>query len=87
MPLTSFRSASYLRDNLGLYIPQFIVDKFRDLEDAAGYELGMRLTLDLIRDIRNQHECEIDGIYLIPPARMNWKNRASVISEIVKTYR
>ena len=87
LPLTSFRSASYLRDNLGLYIPQFIVDKFRDLGDSAGHELGMQLTLDLVRDIRNQNECEIDGIYLIPPARMNWKNRASVISEIVKTYR
>ena len=87
LPLTSFRSASYLRDNLGLYIPQFIVDKFRDLGDTAGHELGMRLCLELVRDIRNQDECQIDGIYLIPPARMNWKNRASVISEIVKTYR
>ena len=87
LPLTSFRSASYLRDNLGLYIPQFIVDKFRDLGDTAGHELGMQLCLDLVRDIRNQDEGEIDGIYLIPPARMNWKNRARVISEIVKTYR
>lgn len=87
LPLTSFRSASYLRDNLGLYIPQFVVDKFRDLGDTAGHKLGMQLCLDLIRDIRNQDECAIDGIYLIPPARMNWKNRASVISEIVKTYR
>ena len=87
LPLTSFRTASYLRDNLGLYIPQFIVDKFRDLGDTAAHELGIRLCLELIRDIRNQDECKIDGIYLIPPARMNWKNRASVISEIVKTYR
>ena len=87
LPLTSFRTASYLRDNLGLYIPQFIVDKFRDLGDAAAHELGIRLCLELIRDIRNQDECKINGIYLIPPARMNWKNRASVISEIVKTYR
>ena len=87
LPLTSFRSASYLRDNLGLYIPQFIVDKFRDLGDTAGHELGMQLCLELVRDIRNQDECPIDGIYLIPPARMNWKNRARVISEIVKTYR
>lgn len=87
LPLTSFRSASYLRDNLGLYIPQFIVDKFRDLEDTAAHELGIRLCLELIRDIRNQNECKIDGIYLIPPARMNWKNRANVISEIVRTYR
>ena len=87
LPLTSFRSASYLRDNLGLYIPQFIVDKFRDLGDTAGHELGMRLCLEVVRDIRNQDECKIDGIYLIPPARMNWKNRARVISEIVKTYR
>ncbi|MXY26697.1 bifunctional homocysteine S-methyltransferase/methylenetetrahydrofolate reductase [Candidatus Poribacteria bacterium] len=87
LPLTSFRSASYLRDNLGLYIPLFIVDKFRNLEDTAAHELGIRLCLELIRDIRNQDECKIDGIYLIPPARMNWKNRASVISEIVKTYR
>ncbi len=87
LPLTSFRSASYLRDNLGLYIPQFVVDKFRDLGDTAAQALGMRLCLELIRDIRNQNECEIDGIYLIPPARMNWKNRARVLSEIVKTYR
>lgn len=87
LPLTSFRSASYLRDNLGLYIPQFIVDKFRDIGDTAGHELGMQLCLELVRDIRNQDECPIDGIYLIPPARMNWKNRARVISEIVKTYR
>ena len=87
LPLTSFRSASYLRDNLGLYIPQFIVDKFRDLGDTTGHELGMRLSLELVREIRNQNERTIDGIYLIPPARMNWKNRASVISEIVKAYR
>lgn len=87
LPLTSFRTASYLRDNLGLYIPQFIVDKFRDIGDTAAHELGMRLCLELIRDIRNQDECQIDGIYLIPPARMNWKNRAGVISEIVRTYR
>ena len=87
LPLTSFRSASYLRDNLGLYIPQIIVDKFRDIGDTAGHELGMRLCLELVRDIRNQDECAIDGIYLIPPAHMNWKNRASVISEIIKTYR
>ena len=87
LPLTSFRSASYLRDNLGLYIPQLIVDKFRDIGDTAGHELGMQLCLELVRDIRNQDECTIDGIYLIPPARMNWKNRARVISEIVKTYR
>lgn len=87
LPLTSFRSASYLRDNLGLYIPQLIVDKFRDLGDTAGNELGMKLTLDLVREIRNQDTVQIDGIYLIPPARLNWKNRRSVISEIVKTYR
>ena len=87
LPLTSFRSASYLRDNLGLYIPQLIVDKFRDLGDTAGNELGMKLTLDLVREIRNQDTVQIDGIYLIPPARLNWKNRRGVISEIVKTYR
>ncbi len=87
LPLTSYRSASYLRDNLGLYIPQLIVDKFRDLGDTAGNELGMKLTLDLVREIRNQDTIQIDGIYLIPPARLNWKNRRVVISEIVKAYR
>ena len=87
LPLTSARSASYLRDNLGLYIPQFIVDKFSDLGDTAGNELGMQLTLDLVREIRNQDTIPIDGIYLIPPARLNWKNRRIVISEIVKAYR
>jgi homocysteine S-methyltransferase len=87
LPLTSYRSASYLRDNLGLYIPQFIVDKFRDLGDTAGNELGMQLTLDLVKEIRNQDTIPIDGIYLIPPARLNWKNRRGVISEIVKAYR
>lgn len=87
LPLTSYRSASYLRDNLGLYIPQLIVDKYRDLGDTAGNELGMQLTLELVKEIRNQNDIPIDGIYLIPPARLNWKNRRSVISEIVKTYR
>ncbi len=87
LPLTSFRSASYLRDNLGLYIPQFIADKFRDLGDTAGNALGMQLTLDLVREIRNQDTIPIDGIYLIPPARLNWKNRRGVISEIVSAYR
>ena len=87
LPLTSFRSASYLRDNLGLYIPQLIVDKFQDLGDTAGSELGMQLTLDLVKEIRNQDTIPIDGIYLIPPARLNWKNRRSVITEIVQTYR
>ena len=87
LPITSFRSASYLRDNLGLYIPQFIVDKFQDLGDTAGSELGMQLTLELVKEIRNQGTIPIDGIYLIPPARLNWKNRRAVISEIVQTYR
>lgn len=87
LPLTSFRSASYLRDNLGLYIPQFIVDKFQDLGDTAASELGMRLTLDLVKEIRNQDTVHVDGIYLIPPARLNWKNRRIVIAEIVETYR
>ncbi len=87
LPLTSFRSASYLRDNLGLYIPQFIVEKFHDLGDTAGHELGMKLTLELVKELRNQEQIPIDGIYLIPPARMNWKNRCRAISEIVKTYR
>jgi len=87
LPITSFRSASYLRDNLGLYIPQFIVNKFRDLGETAGRELGIRMCLELVRDIRTQDDHKIDGIYLIPPARMNWKNRANVISEIVNTYR
>ena len=72
---------------MGLYIPQFIVDKFRDLGDTAGNELGMQLTLDLVKEIRNQDIIPIDGIYLIPPARLNWKNRRGVISEIVKAYR
>ena len=87
LPLTSFRSASYLRDNLGLYIPQLIVDKFRDLGDTAAHELGMKLTLDLVREIRHQDSVPVDGIYLIPPARMNWKNRRRVITEIVEVYR
>lgn len=87
LPLTSYRSASYLRDNLGLYIPQLIVDKYRDLGDTAGNDLGMQLTLDLVREIRNQDNIPIDGIYLIPPARLNWKNRRTVISTIVETYR
>ena len=87
LPLTSYRSASYLRDNLGLYIPQLIVDKFRDLGETAGRNLGMQLTLDLVKEIRNQRTIPIDGIYLIPPARLNWKNRCRVISEIVETYR
>lgn len=87
LPLTSFRSASYLRDNLGLYIPQFIVNKFQDLGDTAASELGMQLTLDLVKEIRNQDTIHIDGIYLIPPARLNWKNRRTVISQIVETYR
>lgn len=87
LPLTGFRSASYLRDNLGLYIPQFIVDKFRDLGDTAARELGMKLTLDLVQEIRSQDSVPVDGIYLIPPARMNWKNRRRVITDIVEVYR
>ena len=87
LPLTGFRSASYLRDNLGLYIPQFIVDKFRDLGDTAAHELGMKLTLDLVQEIRHQDGVPVDGIYLIPPARMNWKNRRRVITDIVEVYR
>ena len=87
LPLTSFRSASYLRDNLGLYIPQMIVDKFQDLGDTAASELGMQLTLDLVKEMRNQDSIPIDGIYLIPPARLNWKNRRIVLTEIIETYR
>ena len=34
LPLTNFRSASYLRDNLGLYIPQFSLTNQRSWGDS-----------------------------------------------------
>jgi homocysteine S-methyltransferase len=87
LPLTSFRSASYLRDNLGMYIPQSIVDQFRDLEFSEGKILGMKLTLELMRQVRNQDRFPVDGVYIMPPPPMNWKNKQAAVSEIIRTYR
>ena len=87
LPITSFRSISFLRDNLGMYIPQSLVDQFREIEGSAGKILGMKLTLELVRQIREQDRFPIDGLYIIPPASMNWKNRQIAVSEIVRAYR
>jgi 5,10-methylenetetrahydrofolate reductase len=87
LPITSYRSASFSRDNLGMYIPQSIVDQFRDAGDAEGKALGMKLTLDLVRQIRRQDRFPVDGVYIIPPAAMNWKNRQIAVSEIIRAYR
>jgi methionine synthase / methylenetetrahydrofolate reductase(NADPH) len=87
LPITSFRSASFARDNLGMYIPQEIVDKFLDVGDTEGKELGMKLTLDLVRQILKQERFPVDGLYIIPPAILNWKNKLEVVSEIIRAYR
>ena len=87
LPITSFRSASFARDNLGMSIPESIVNRFRDVGDTEGRILGMKLTLELIRQIKAQNRFPVDGIYIIPPAAMNWKNRGTAISEIVRAYR
>lgn len=87
MPITSFRSASFARDNLGMYIPPFIINQFRDVGDTAGKMLGIRLTLDLVKQIRTQNSFPVHGLYIVPPAAMNWKNRQRVVSEIICEYR
>ena len=87
LPLTSFRSASYLRDNLGMYIPQPVVDRFRDLEFSEGKILGMKLTLELVHQLRRQDRFPVDGIYIMPPPPMNWKNKQAAVSEIIQAYR
>ncbi len=87
LPITSYRSASFSRDNLGMYIPQSIIDQFRDAGDAEGKALGMKLTLDLVRQIRRQDRFPVDGLYIIPPAAINWKNRQITVSEIIRAYR
>jgi len=87
LPLTSFRSLSFLRDNLGVYIPQSIADRFRDIEDSEGKRVGMELTLELVQHIREQNRFPVAGIYIIPPPPMNWKNKRIAVSEIVRAYR
>jgi hypothetical protein len=69
-----------------MYIPQSIVDQFRDVGDTAGKRLGMKLTLDLVQEIRTQNRFPVDGLYIVPPAAMNWKNRQRVVSEIICGY-
>ena len=87
LPIISFHSISFLRDNLGMYIPQSIVDEFRDIEGESGKDYGMKLTLDLVRQIRVMERFPVHGIYVIPPASMNWKNKRLAVSEIVRAYR
>ena len=87
LPITTFRSASYLRDNLGMYIPQSIVNQFRDVGFTEGKALGLKLALQLVRQIRKQDRFPVDGIYIMPPPPMNWKNKQAAVSEIIRTYR
>ncbi|MCZ6678294.1 MAG: bifunctional homocysteine S-methyltransferase/methylenetetrahydrofolate reductase [Candidatus Poribacteria bacterium] len=87
LPITSFRSVSFLRDNLGIYIPQAIVDQFRDVGASEGKKLGMKLTLELVRQICEQDRFPVDGLYIMPPPPMNWKNKRIAVSEIIRAYR
>ena len=63
-----------------MYIPQSIADQFREVGDTAGKRLGMKLTLDMVKQIRTQNRFPVDGLNIVPPAAMNWKNRQGVDS-------
>jgi homocysteine S-methyltransferase len=88
LPITSFRSISFLRDNLGMYIPLTVVDRFQSLsstEDQATY--GLEMINDFVYQLSRQDRFPVDGIYVIPPARINWKRKQAIISQLIRTFR
>ena len=72
---------------LGMYIPQSIVEQFGDIEGPEGKRLGLNLTLEFVRQIREQDRFPVDGLYIIPPTSLNWKNKRLAVSEIIRAYR
>ena len=70
-----------------MYIPQSIVEQFYAIEGSEGRQLGMKLTLELVRRMREQNRFPVNGIYIIPPAGMNWKHKRIAVQEIIQMYR
>ena len=88
LPITSFRSISFLRDNLGMYIPLTVVDRFQSLSSSADQATyGLEMINDFVHQLGRQNRFTVDGIYVIPPARINWKRKQAIISQLIRTFR
>ena len=88
LPITSLRSISFLQDNLGMYIPSTVVKQFQDIDNPKDQLLyGLSIARDLVSRLSEQNRFSVDGIYIIPPSRMNWANKQVAITQLVQSFR
>ena len=88
LPITSLRSISFLQDNLGMYIPSIVVKQFQDIDNPKDQLLyGLSIARDLVFRLSEQNRFSVDGIYIIPPSRMNWANKQVAITQLVQSFR
>ena len=87
MPITTSRSIPFLRDNLGIYIPRSIVEQFSEMGDAMSTCFGLEMINNFAYNLGQQNRVPIDGIYVIPPSNVNWKNKRKAIIDIIEAYR
>ena len=86
LPIASYRAAIFLQDNLGMYIPTEVVECFHDLDSKRAEAYGIEQVYELVCQIREQRDIPIPGLYLIPPARSNWKNKRKVLTRFIRAY-
>ncbi|HHZ93658.1 TPA: bifunctional homocysteine S-methyltransferase/methylenetetrahydrofolate reductase [Candidatus Poribacteria bacterium] len=87
LPITTPRSIPFLRDNLGIYIPRSIVEQFSETSDAMSTRFGLEMINNFACNLRQQNRVPIDGIYIIPPSNINWKNKRKAVIDIIEAYR
>jgi len=87
MPITTPRSIPFLRDNLGIYIPRSIVEQFSEMGDAMSTCFGLEMINNFAYNLGQQNRVPIDGIYVIPPSNVNWKNKRKAVIDIIEAYR
>jgi len=88
LPITNLRSISFLQDNLGMYIPSTVIEQFQNIDNPKDqFAHGLSMAKNLLYELSRQNRFLVDGIYIIPPSRLNWKNKQSVITQLIHAFR
>jgi hypothetical protein len=48
---------------------------------------GLEMINNFACNLRQQNRVPIDGIYIIPPSNINWKNKRKAVIDIIEAYR
>ena len=55
--------------------------------DAMSTCFGLEMINNFVYNLGQQNRVPIDGIYVIPPSNVNWKNKRKAVIDIIEAYR